>query len=598
MAGFGDLLGSSGVIEQLLLWGVVNQVVTAVASPAFLVLAQDISAKHPEVVLDPATLASAVARGMVTEAVARADAAKSGVAATRFDVLRELAAVRVDPASLATAVLRGYLTPAQAQAQATPQGVSPADMAILTDLAGDAPGADQLVMALRRGIIARTGRGPNSTSYEQGIAETRLHNKWGDMIDRLSETILSPPELADAVVRNFMTTEVAQKIAAQNGMSAADLAILTHLSGDAPGPQQLAEALRRGLVPEAGTGAGSTSFTQGIAEGRLADKWAPVIKGLSTLWPTPADALRATLQGQVPLAEGRALYTRLGGDPQFFQVMFDAEGSSPTPLQLIEMANRGIIGWSGTGPAAVSYEQGFLEGPWRDKWSAPYKALGEFVPPISAVTGLLSHGAITTEQASALLAKQGMSAELIAAYIEEAHLTQLSAYRGLSQGVALDAYKAHLIDAEQLRSILTSLHVTAEAADLLIEYADFQHAYTQLNSAVSRIRSLYAARKITHVTAHDALILLGISGSSVPTIMAEWSLENSISVKVLTEAQIVDAVEYGIITPNEGLAELNNIGYTPFDAWLLMSVKAKVPLPDKPEPGAPARQDAVIAGTT
>lgn len=598
MAGFSDLFGANGAIEQLLLWGVVNQVIAALASPALTVLTQDVSAAHPENVLPPEVLAQAVSRGLVTLAAGRADAARGGVSASRFDILRELAQMRLSPGDLAEAVLRSYMTQDEALAEAKPQGWDAQRLAVLTDLAGDAPGAQELTEALRRGIIARTGTGAASTSYEQGIAEGRLHNKWGPVLEKLSAQLLSPPDAAAATVRNFLSHDQGTAIAAHSGVDAPTFETMIHLAGDAPGPQQLAEALRRQVIPDSGTGPDSVSFQQGIAEGRLADKWAPVIKALAQIWPTPVNALDALLKGQLTRDEGIALYEKLGGDPQFFDLLFNTQGSAPTPLELIEMANRGIIAWDGTGAGAVSYQQGFLEGPWRDKWAEPYRHLGEYVPPESTVVTLLAHGAIDEKQAAALLAKQGMSADIITAYIDEAHTEALSDYRGLSVASTVDAYKAQILSAADARTILAALHVAPAAADLLLAYTDIQRAFEATSNAISRVRTLFAARKITEQTARDSLARLNVPVQSVAGIMAAWELENSISVKTLTETQILDAWQVEALSDAEAATELENIGYTPFDAWVLMSVKAKVPLPGKPKQGPAAPQGQVTAGTT
>ena len=69
---------------------------------------------------------------------------------------------------------------------------------------------------------------------------------------------------------------------------------------------------RRGVNPEGGNGADAVTFEQGIAEGRLKDKWTAMMKGLAQEWPTPTDALAALLEGQVSEEEGRALYERFG----------------------------------------------------------------------------------------------------------------------------------------------------------------------------------------------------------------------------------------------------------------------------------------------
>ncbi len=598
MAGLSDLFGRNGAVEQLLLWGVVNQVVQALGSPAFTALTQDVNAAHPETVLTPQILATAAARHLITEAHAAAESRASGIAPDRFAILRELATVRISPADLAEAVLRSYMTVAAAEAEAAPQGVDPARLRILADLAGDAPGPQDLAVALRRGIITRLGRGPASTSYEQGIAETRLHDKWGPVLEKLSVAVLSPPDAASAVVRNFLARGEAETIAAKSGVDQKTFATLTHLAADAPAPGELATALRRGVVPAAGTGPASTSFAQGIAEGRLADKWAPVIKALAQEWPTPTAALEALLKGQLTRDQAIRLYERLGGDPEFFDLLFHTQGEAPTPLELIAMANRGFIPWTGTGAGTVSYEQGFHEGRWRNKWEPVFRRFAEYVPPESTVVTLLARGAITQREAAAELAKQGMTPALITAYLDEAHTEALSEYRGLSVSAALDAFKARIIGEKDATVILEALHVTPAAVKLLLAYADIQRAFAAVGTALRRVQSLFAARKITAATARQSLIRLQIPAASVEGIMSAWELENSVSVRVLTEAQIVDAWEFKVLTEAEALTELGNLGYTPFDAWLLLSLKAKAPLPGKPKPGPAGPQAQVIPGTT
>lgn len=598
MSVLSDLLGADGKLAELFLWSLASQVAGALTAPGLASLTQDVNAKHPVIGLEPSVVAQAYARGLISADDAKADAAREGINASRFDLLAALAKVRLAPGDLATAVLRSYMTSAAAEAEAAPQGWSARDFSVLVNLAGDAPGNDQLAQALRRGIIKAEGSGPNAVTFQQGIAEGRLHNKWAPMIQALSDLLLSPADAADAVVRNFLTEAQGAKIAELNGMSQGDFTTLTHLSGDAPGPQQLAEALRRGAVPAEGKGAGSISFEQGIAEGRLAAKWTPVIKALAQLWPTPTDALRATLQGQVTKEDGKALYERLGGAPEFFQVMFDAEGSSPTPLQLIEMANRGVIPWDGTGPQATSYAQGFLEGPWRDKWAPAFRKMGEYVPPISTVTTLLARGVVDDAEAADLLVKQGMSDRLVSAYIEAGHLEALSSYRGITSGTVINAYKAHILSTDQAREILLSLHFTEHAADLALEYADLERAFQQVSSAVSRVRTLYVGRKIPIQTAKDALTGLDISATSADEMLDIWSLESDVNVKTLTAGEITGAWEYGAMTQDEAMAELQTIGYTPYDAWVLLCVKAKDVLDGKPERGPAPQLGQVVPGTT
>ena len=598
MAGLDALFGSDGVVKQLFVWGLLERIIESEFGPLFTALLQDVSANHPLVALPPDIAADLVARNLLPEANGKAEAALGGIDGARFTHLLDRARVRIPPASLAEAVLRSYMTRGAAEAEAKPQGVDAAQLAILADLAGDAPGADQLAAALRRGIIPKAGRGPGAVSYDQGIAETRLHDKWGPVLERLSAALLSPDNAASAVVRHFLPAADGEAVAARSGVDRAMFETLTHLAGDAPGPQQLAEALRRGAIVATGTGPASTSFEQGIAEGRLADKWGPVIEALAKLWPTPVDALDAALKGMVTPAQGRQLYERLGGDLEFYDWLLASQGEGPTPLEATVMANRGFIPWDGVGPDKTSFAQAVHESRYRNKWATAYKDFAKYLPPESTAVTLLSHGAITPSVAAGILAQHGMDAAQITAFLDEAHTEALSDYRGLTVTTVLNAYHAQIVSPADATTILETLHVTPSAVALLLAYVDIQRGFQAVGNAITRTRALFAARKITVDTARQSLVRLQVPSGQIEGIIAAWEVENSITVKVLTETQVIDAWKEGILTDTEASTELQNIGYTPFDAWVLMSTKAKAALPGKPAQGPPPPQAQVIPGTT
>jgi len=555
MSAITEFLAKGGsAVEQLALWNVLSQVVGTAGAPAFTELASIANSAHPLVPLSPPDLADAVVRNFMGAGQAEAEAAKSGMNAERFR--------------------------------------------LLVPLRGDAPGPQQLAAALLRGLIEDAGTGHASTSFEQGIREGRLNDKWAPMLRQLAEQVLSPADAAAAVVRNFLGDGEGQAVAAKSGVRPADFEILRHLSGDAPGPQQLAEALRRGLIGPGGTGAGSTSFAQGIAEGRLADKWAPVIEGLAKVWPSPADALRATLEGQVTREQGLALYEKLGGDTQFFEVLFNTEGAAPTPVEALELANRGIIPWDGTGPQATSYHQAFLEGPWRDKWLGAFRQLGEYLPPPETVRTLLGTGQITHKQAADLWRKNGLAAGTIEAYTAAADFTSTADTRGLSESAVLDLYYAQYLGADDARRLLALFHASPHNIDLLLAYVDMRRATAAVTGAVARIQSLFTARKIGVQTAREALHRLKIPGETIDSVLATWEVAASVSVKTLTEAQITTAWNKGVIGQGEEEAELEAIGYTPYDAWVLLSTRAGAPLPGKPDRAVAPPLGTVKPGVT
>lgn len=396
---------------------------------------------------------------------------------------------------------------------------------------------------------------------------------------------LSPADAAHAVVRSYMDQATGQAEAAKSGLPAGLFAVMMDLAGDAPSPQQLTEALRRGLIDREGTGAASTSFEQGIKETNLLDKWQDVVAGLAQEWPTPADALRAALQGQVPADEGKALYERWGGDPQWYQVMFDTEGSAPTPLEAIEMAQRGAIPWDGQGPQVTSYEQAFLEGPWRNKWEQPYRALAAYWLTPSEITEFYRYGVIDQGTAARLLTARGVTEADAARFLAYAEVNAIDDYRGLTEQAVLAMVAAGYTSDAQARVMLQALHKGDAAIDQLLRYADLQRSITALGNAVSRIGNLYMARKITATTATAALNGLHLPADQVAPLIADWDSVAAVNVKTLTAAAIADAFDYGVMDQPEAIAELGSIGYTPYDAWVVLSVKAKQALPHKPARG-------------
>jgi len=598
MSGISDLLGANGVIEQLLLWNVVGQVMQALMSPAFTALQQDALADHPDMVITPDILARAVVQTFMSKDTAVSEAAKSGISPHRFEVLLELAEQRLSPADLAESVLRSYLDKAHGEHEAKLQGWTADRFETMTLLAGDGIGPQQAAEARRRGIIDPHGKGPDSTSYDQAIAESRLHNKWGPILFALQEVLLSPPDAASAVVRGFIDHAEGAHLASLSGVTADTFAIMVNLAGDAPSPTQLAVALRRGIIPEDSGSADRPGFKQGIQQGRLANKWTAMIRALAQEWPTPTDALQARLVGQITTEEAQKLYQRFGGDPDYFDLLFNTRGEAPTPLELGVLANRGDIKWTGLGVDETSFAQGFHEGRWRNKWQPVYRKLAVFHPPAGSIVTFLAHGIIDDGQAADLLAKLGMGEADVKMHIAEAHLTAYSELRGATIQTILASYHQLLLTREQAIEALEGFHVTPSAASLMIEYEDTRRAFEATNNALSRIRTLYAGRKITAHTARNSLIQLGIPTGNIDQILKAWQIENSVSVKTLTAAQIAEAWFIEALTEDEALTELENIGYSPFDAWVILSLKAKVLVKPKPDRGPAPPQDQVIPGTT
>lgn len=410
-----------------------------------------------------------------------------------------------------------------------------------------------------------------------------LLNELSRGVNAESQTVpLTPAQLADMVVRNFVTLAEGSDYAKQSGIAPSDFQRMVHAAGDAPAPGEMAEALRRGLIPETGTGAESTSFEQGIAEGRLSDKWTDMIKGLSQIWPTPADALDALLEGQVDQSTGEALYQKFGGDPDYFTLLFNTRGSAPTPLEASEMAKRGIIPWNGTGPDVTSFEQAFLEGPWRNKWLPAYQALAVPIPPTRTITALVRAGSISDAQATTWWEQQGYPPAVAQAFLADAHRPTRTTSPQVTASEVSQLYQDQLISQTQAESMLHTLGYSDTDASAIMQLAAYNVSRSQLNSATSRIRSLYLARRISKADAQGALADLHVAAAQVTALLDTWDVEYAASLKVPSESQVASALYYQVIDQATAVSMLEAMGYTAYDAWLVLSVRNRGPLPNQP----------------
>lgn len=430
--------------------------------------------------------------------------------------------------------------------------------------------AEQLVVWGVLNQLISTAMGPIFT----GLAR--------EINDKLPLTPLSPADLADMVVRHILALPAARDYAAQSGIAGADFERLVQSAGEGPAPGELAEALRRGIIPESGAGPDSTSFEQGLAESHLRDKWAETVKKLAVNEPSPGDALDALLEGQIPEEQAKELYQRFGGDLEHFQWLFNSRGSAPTPVEASEMANRGIIPWDGEGPDVVSYHQAFLEGPWRDKWEQPYRGLAQYRPPLRTITAMVRNGSISDDVALQWFRDLGASDDMAQAQLRDAHSQKTQAQKELAVSTVLDLYRVRFIDTATASGMLEALRYSAADAAFLLELEDFKVIQSALTQAIAKLKALYVARKIDAGTVKNDLNALLIPPAHSDELLQTWDLERQANVKTLTAAEIATAMHWQIITQDEAQAELENMGYTPRDAWIYLSQHEHQALPNPP----------------
>ena len=395
----------------------------------------------------------------------------------------------------------------------------------------------------------------------------------------LPEVPLSPADLALAVIRNELAEGEAATEASKSGINAGRFHTLTRLTGDAPAPEAMAVALRRGFVDQG-------TYLRGIRQGRLRDEWADLVRQLATQDPSPTTALLAYLKGQADQGTAENLYARFGGNPEHFQLEYNVEGQGPSPLEAAEAARRGIIGWGGVGAGVTSFEQAVHESAYRNKWLPVFRVLSEYLPPPRTVTAMHREGALTDAQAADLFAKNGLPPDLAAAYLASSSRVKTTHARNLTEATVHKLYQERIIDRAQAAGFLEVLGYTAAEAQLILESIDLTVVERALSAAVSRIHTLYTGHKVDQATAAAALAQLGVVASQAQELIAIWDHERAANLKHLTEAQVVAAFGLDLVDQATAQLQLEAQGYTPHDAWLLLSIHHKAALPGEPAAGA------------
>jgi hypothetical protein len=261
--------------------GGLGNLLTNLMNPGILPIIAD----HPHGVLDPGTAASAAVRGTIDPAVARRDAASSGLNAMRYNAIAAMQYTQ--------------------------------------------PGLPEMHALLNKG--ASTIADVRDSLRRVGIPANYID----DLID-LRNAELSGPDIAAMWNRGIISESQANALGRRVGLNATQVGRLLQLGGEPPAPDELLLAWRRGIISE-------SQVDRALRQGPLRFEWIPVIKSLQ--WqPLPlAEAADAVNQGHMTLGEARRVARENGVRNDDFQVIVDNAGIPPGPQEALDWVNRGLI---------------------------------------------------------------------------------------------------------------------------------------------------------------------------------------------------------------------------------------------------------------
>jgi hypothetical protein len=388
---------------------------------------------------------------------------------------------------------------------------------------------------------------------------------------------LSPAEAALAVIRGTWTEDRGAKEASYSGVSSELFDVMYKNTGEPISIEQGLFLLRRGkITPD--------QMQQVIRESRVRPEWAQAILDLEFLPISASDAVDAAVENQMTYLDAVAVASENGVTPADFDILYHTRGRPPGPMELVDMVRRGFIPVDGIGKDVRSLEQGISESAIKDKWIEEYKKLLVYLPPPRTITALERAGSITPEQATQLYQQHGLSPELAAAYSLDASRQKTARHRDITEAQVLSMYQAHFLTGPQASGLLEALGFTAQETATLLAWEDVQRELKAINTALSRLHTLYTSRKIGTTTLHNSFNALGVAPAQVDELLRIWTLERDARVATLTAAQIATAFQHTIIDQPTAVQALQDLGYSAFDAWLYLSQHLHTALPDQPAP--------------
>ena len=497
-------------------------------------------------------------------------AISNAVAPIAFAINRVSPNLAPDPGTLAQLAAAGTLPKSDLSYWGRGQGLQQAFLDDMLEAAYAVPGAADLLDMLNRGDVSEG-------TVRLALERTGLRRELIGPVIASRFQLLAGADIALALLRGNIAQGEAEQLAARQGITPQVLGLLTANTGEPPGIIDMVGLWRRGKITR-------ERLVRAILQSRVRNEWVDAIELLAVQPPTTEEALQALVQGELTQAEAERRYAEAGGDPTFFQTAYKTRANSPAPGQLAEMANRGIIPWDGRGPDATTFSQGFIEGRWKNKWEPAYRRLAIYLPPPREVATLAREGAVTEAQAERLWEEHGLPAELAHTYWVSAHHQRTAAVHELARSEITTLYFDQAITRAQAMTMLEKLRYPPADASWILDIADLRRARAAHEAAVKKVTALYVSYKIDRTAVSTALHALDIPTGQADQIILFAELEREANLKTLTAAEIESAWFYNIYTAQEALAKLREIGYTPIDAWVKLSIRAKGPVPGVKKP--------------
>jgi hypothetical protein len=455
----------------------------------------------------------------------------------------------LDAGTMASADVRGLVSEAFAHGDAAKAGIDSPRFNVLRELAQQFPGLPELLTLWRRGLIDETY--VRGALHRQGFTTTGI-----DYLTRLRTEILGPADMALGVLRGHVGQAEGEAVAHAAGIDAHDFNILVENTGEPPGLMQLLEAYRRGFI-------NTQRLERGIRQSRVRNEWIDVVEKLRYEPASTSDAARAVVQNHISDAEGKQIAEWNGLRPEDWPWLIKTVGNPPGPMEMLSLLNRGEVSQAGV-------EQSLRESHIKDEYIPHILQLRVKIPPAFQISRMVTNGAMSHTRAFDLLEKSGYEKDVADSLVKSAAAGQTTKVKVEGAATITGLYHDRALTRADALKHLEALGYHANSANLMLDVTDTKRNATLLDAAIAPVKAGYIGHHIDQAGATADLDALKVPRAQSAYLLELWTVDRAAHRRSLTEAQIVKYNEMGGFTDAVALTRLENLGYTPEDARVIL----------------------------
>jgi hypothetical protein len=409
-------------------------------------------------------------------------------------------------------VAQGQVPEPEARVWASENGFGDAQFDALVAVADTGPGVAYAFELWRRNLIGET-------QFRRALKREAFEQEWIDALVALRRVLLSPSELANAVVQGHRSMDAATADAKLQGLSEADFAVMVENTGLPPGPETGLAWLRRGILDEA-------EFGDVILEGHTKPKYIP--KYLAALHPvlTATEYAELHLRQWISAPEMISGGALTGYTPEQMQLLYENRGRPATGHQiLIGLRRGGVVGGSLAG-IPQAFVDAIARSNIRPEYTNPLWHAATSYPSGFMIRGATQAGDITPTQAHDLLFESGWNEKWIDVFVNSWAGGATAEGKALTKAELLTEFEGGYITESELRDHLAALGYSGPALDLEVHLGDARRIRGWRDKAITALGKRYVASTMDSAAADGYLVEIGVPDAGTrANIIRIWDIE-------------------------------------------------------------------------